>query len=109
MVAPTSDHEETLGELLASRARKASETRLAGDAIAALLTGIVICFWRGPAWDLRVSAAVCFFAFALWGLADRDLHRAAYVARPMAAFLKLTRVAAATCGFAAAAYFMLAL
>ena len=102
------DREETLGEFLASRARRASDMRLAGDAIAAILTGAAIALSRGPAWDLRISTAACFFAFAIWGIADRDLQRDNMSSR-MALFARSARIVAAACGFAAAAYLMLAL
>src|SRR2546423_5789681 len=106
MTTPAREHEETLGEFLASRARRATETRLAGDAIAAMLTGAAIALWRGPAWDLRISLAACFLAFGIWGIADRDLQRQT-ASHGMKLFLRATRVAAAASGFAAAVYLLL--
>jgi hypothetical protein len=108
MTSDVSDKEETLGEFLASQARAASDTRLAGDVIAAVLTAIVIAFWRGPIWDVRIGIAICFLSFGVWGLADRDLERRSNPRR-MFGFLNMTRLVAATVGFVAAAYVMLSL
>ena len=109
MVTRAPEQEETLGEFLASRARDATESRLAGDVIAAVLTGIAIAFWRGPFWDIRIGIALCFLAYGMWGIADRDLGRAQPRRRAMSEFLKLTRLVAATIGFSAAAYVVMSL
>ena len=101
--------EESLGEFLASRARDRSDTRLAGDVIAALLMAIAVGFWRGPAWDLRIGIATCFLAFGLWGIADRDLERPVARSRALFLCLRSIRVAAAAVGFAAAVYVALSL
>ena len=60
--------EETLGEFLASRARRASDSLLAGHAITAVLAAVAIAAWRGPLWDVRLALATCFLAFGIWGI-----------------------------------------
>jgi hypothetical protein len=103
------EQEESLGQFLASRAREASDDRLAGSAIAATLMAIGIAAWRGPLWDVRIAVAVCLLAFGVWGVADRDLERDATPSRQKTLFFRLIRLIAATTGFAAAAYAMMAL
>jgi hypothetical protein len=103
------DREETLGEFLATRARRASDTYLAGHAITAVLAAVAIAAWRGPLWDVRLSIAVCFLSFGIWGVADRDIAQQESASRPTRWALRATRVIAAVCGFAAGAYLMMAL
>jgi len=108
-VIETADQrEETLGEFLASRARRASDTLLAGHAITAVLAAVGIAAWRGPLWDIRLGIAVCFLAFGIWGIADRDLLQHPTSPRRYQLGLRTARVIAAVCGFGAAAYLMLA-
>jgi len=103
------NREETLGEFLASRARRASDFRLAGHAIAAVFAAIAIAAWGGPAWDIRLSIAVCFLAYGIWGVADRDIT-AKQAAPPLVLLaLQAARTVAAVSGFAAGAYLMMAL
>lgn len=109
MIDTVSQREETLGEFLASRARRASDALLAGHAITAVLAAVAIAVWRGPAWDIRLSIAVCFLAFGFWGIADRDLRRNEAASRRVLLALRTARVVAAVCGFAAAAFLMMAL
>ena len=108
-VAPQQSHEETLGEFLAGRARAASETRLVGDAAFSVLAAIAVGVWRGPLWDVRISIALCFLAFGIWGVADRDIARREGATRRELFFPRLTRIGSAILGFGAAAYLMMAL
>jgi hypothetical protein len=103
------DREETLGEFLATRARRASDTYLAGHAITAVLAAVAIAAWRGPLWEVRLSIAVCFLAFGVWGVADRDLAQRESASRPALWALSATRLVAAVCGFAAGAFLMMSL
>jgi len=109
MVDSVRHREETLGEFLASRARGASDARLAGDAIAAVLTAVVIGVSKGPLSDIRLSIAACLLAFAIWGVADRELMQEHLASGRKFLLLRATRVIAATLGFAAAAFLMMAL
>jgi hypothetical protein len=77
----------SLPELLAARARGASDGRLVLDVAGGLLVGAIALFWRPPAWVLIVSAALCFAAFGAWGIADRELHD-----RPEAAVMTSRRL-----------------
>lgn len=107
MIRTDPQHDETLGEFLASRARRVSDSLLASHAITAVLAAVAIAAWRGPVWDIRLSLAVCFLAFGIWGVADRDLAQSGTGPRRVVA-LRATRVVAAVCGFTAAAYLMMA-
>jgi hypothetical protein len=109
MVDRTVEHEETLGEFLASRARRASDTLLAGHAIIAVVTAVAIAAWRGPLWDVRLSLATCFLAFGVWGIADRDISAKQLGSRRVIVLLRAVRFTAAVCGFAAAAFLAMAL
>ena len=62
-----------LPELLAARARNASDVRLALDVAGGLLAAAVLLVWRPPAWPVPLSAALCFAAFGAWGIAEREL------------------------------------
>jgi hypothetical protein len=101
--------EETLGEFLASRARRASDTLLAGHAIAAVVTAIAIAAWRGPAWDIRLCIAICFLAFGVWGIVDRDIEARESASRRVRRILETVRFTAAACGFASAGFLALSL
>jgi hypothetical protein len=63
----------TLPELLARRARSASDERLALDAGGGLLAGTLVLAFRVPGWPVLVSAAAIFVAFGVWGIADRTI------------------------------------
>lgn len=108
-LVPEREHEETLGEFLASRARAASEVRLVGDAAFSVLAAVAIGVWRGPLWDVRVTIALCALAFGVWGVADRDLAGRGDAPRRTLVLPRATRIAAAILGFGAAAYLMMAL
>jgi peptidoglycan/LPS O-acetylase OafA/YrhL len=103
------DREETLGEFLAERARRLSDTYLAGHAITAVLAAVAIAAWRGPLWDIRLSIAVCLLGFGIWGVADRDLAQRESASRSALWALRSARLVAAVCGFAAGAYLMMSL
>ena len=65
-------HEEGLPALLAQRARRASDRRLALDLALGTAAAAVLTILRpSSAWVLLVAAATCFAAFGAWGIADR--------------------------------------
>ena len=103
------DREETLGEFLASRARNASEIRLVGDAAFSIFAAVAVGVWRGPLWDVRIAIALCFLAFGIWGVADRDLARRPDAPPRERIVPRAARIAAAILGFGAAAYLMMSL
>lgn len=103
------EREETLGEFLAGRARSASEVRLVGDAAFSVFAAVAVGVWRGPLWDVRIALALCFVAFGIWGVADRDLARCTESTRRTPSVLRAARFAAAVLGFGAAAYLMMSL
>jgi hypothetical protein len=109
MVHSASQSEESLAEFLASRARRASRTRLITETIVASLAAVAIGVWRGPAWEIRLSLAICLFAFCMWGVTDREVARWDGVPGQELIGVKAIRLAAAAIGFAAAAFLMMAL
>lgn len=97
-----------LAELLAARARHASDTRLTLDAVLGTLVAVGAVFWRGPGWYFIASLAVCFLAFGFWGIADRELgERASGGSRRTLELLRIARVVAAVVGAIAAVTVML--
>ena len=64
----------TLPELLAARARSASDLRLSLDVALGLVAGAAAVWWHPTGWVAALSAALCFAAFGAWGLADRALR-----------------------------------
>ena len=89
MVHETLGPDTTLPEMLAARARAASTRRLTADVVGGLLVAAASMFWRPSWWPLSVSAALCFAAFGVWGIADREAR-----ADPTAATRALCAVAA---------------
>lgn len=97
----------SLPEFLAARARHASDGRLVADAIAGAVGAVAVAYWK-PGWYLLLGIAVCFFAFGLWGIADRELgERSGAGSRATLALLLMLRVVAAALGFLAAAFLMM--
>lgn len=94
----------SLPEFLAARARHATDTRLAVDALAGLLLAAGVAYWNGPGASFLVSIGVCFSAYGLWGIADRELGERQNATPRVRLSLRGARVMAAALGFAAAAY-----
>lgn len=66
--------EEGLPALLAQRARRASDRRLALDLALGTTAAAALTIARpSSAWVLLVAAATCFAAFGAWGIADRAI------------------------------------
>lgn len=87
----------SLSELLAARARAASAPRLTADVVGGALVAGAVLVWRPSWWPLPLAAALCFAAFGVWGIADRELA-AGHARGP----LRAVRAAAAVLGAAAA-------
>lgn len=106
MTDPQADPEVSLPEFLSSRARRASDARLALDAACGFVVAAVAALWRGPAWHLIASAAVCFLAYGAWGIADREMsERASTIRKNLGAF-RVGRIVAAIVGALAAVTFI---
>lgn len=89
----------TLPELLAARARHASDARLAVEAVIGALVVIASLAWHGPGWHLVASLAACVLAFGVWGIADRELgERASSRATVGTMALRALRVVAVVVG-----------
>lgn len=97
-----------LPEFLAARARRASDARLAADATGGFIVAMVALMVRFPGWHLVLAAASCFFAFGLWGIADRELGERASSASPavVTTFRVVLAVASLVGALAAAALLM---
>jgi hypothetical protein len=65
--------ELTLLEMLAARARGASDGRLVLDVLGGLTIAIVFVLWRPAAWLVPFSVSLCFLTFGAWGISDREL------------------------------------
>src|SRR5512146_79502 len=94
----------SLPEFLAARARHATDTRLAVDALAGLVVAAGAAYWNGPGASFLVSVGACFVAYGAWGIADRELGERPTASPRVLAALRACRVAAAVLGFSAAAY-----
>jgi hypothetical protein len=101
--------DDGLLEFLAARARHASDGRLAADAVGGLAAACAFAYWRGPGWEIFISMAICFFAFGLWGIADREFGERTGGPRRVLVPLATLRVLTTILGFGAAIFFMLAL
>ncbi len=89
-----------LPELLAARARRASDVRLSLNAAGGLIAAAVIAAGRPPLWPALLPAAVCFLAYGIWGITDRALGDV--VGSPATAGgLRVLRGIAAVAGFGA--------
>jgi hypothetical protein len=64
---------ETLVEFLRSRARRASDWRLAVDVSVGVLLATAALIWRPSGYLVLLSAAVTLTAFGGWGIADREI------------------------------------
>ena len=61
----------SLAEFLVHRARLASFQRLSIDVAAGIAGSSAALWWRPSGWLVVTSAALVFFAYGGWGLADR--------------------------------------
>jgi hypothetical protein len=103
IVSFTSQPDANLPELLAARARGASDGRLVLDVSGGLLAAGAAVLWRPTAWILVLGVALCFAAFGTWGIADRELHDDTRPpASPIARVLRMLRVLAIVVGGVAA-------
>jgi hypothetical protein len=93
----------SLPDALAARARAASNNRLALDVVGGMVVATAILVWRPALWLLPFAATICFAAFGLWGIADREVGRRASTDQDLlASALRFVRVVAAVVGAVAA-------
>ncbi len=97
-----------LAEFLTSRARHASDKRLAANGMAGLVAATAAAVWGGPAWYVFCSFATCFLAYGVWGIVDRELGECSAGKRSALLTLRLVRALAAVLGFTAAVFTMFA-
>ena len=62
----------SLPELLASRARNASDKRLVLDAAVGLIVAATVVALRPPLWVPLAALAFSLGAFGIWGILDRE-------------------------------------
>lgn len=101
-VESSNDTELSLVEFLSRRARHSSDARLALDAGIGLAGAVGAAIWHGPGWYVLTSAAICFFAYGAWGIADRELQERRAAARTGVQGLQAVRVVATVIGATAA-------
>ena len=94
----------SLPEMLAQRARQASDRRLALDAALGLIAAASFAVLRPPLWIPLTALAFCLGAFGAWGILDRELVDSAGAA-PRARFFGWARGVVAVLGGAAAVFF----
>jgi len=101
-VTETLPDQRTLPALLADRARRASDARLALDVAGGILAATAALWIRPPGWAVLVAAALCFVAFGAWGIADRALRERPTEAETSNRALRGARATAAVIGTLAA-------
>jgi len=105
-VGESPEREQSLAQFLATRARHASDARLAVDVGASFVVLLAASVWRGPGWIVVATASLVVLAYGAWGITDRELtERARSGRRP--APLRIARALAAVIGTAAALGFTL--
>lgn len=100
----TETNDADLPGFLRARARAASDTRLVADAVVGFIAAITCAIWQFPSWHLGLAASACFFAFGVWGIAERELtDREASAPPRLVRVLHFVQNAAAIAGAVAAA------
>ena len=94
----------SLPDLLAQRARNASDKRLVVDAAVGLVGAATVAALRPPLWIPLSALAFCLGAFGTWGILDRETADPSRGGRP-SRILVVSRAIAAALGGAAAAIF----
>ena len=92
----------SLGEFLSTRARHASDRRLAVDVGAGFTVLLLTLIWRGPGWPILASASTCFLAFGAWGISDRELNDPTQAPSRRRTVLRIARDLAMVVGVGAA-------
>jgi len=98
MIDTVQRNDASLPLLLATRARQASDGRLVLDAILGMAAALASIWWHGAGWMMFASAALCFFAFGVWGISDRELGEQRSHSAAKIRLLQATRVAATAVG-----------
>jgi hypothetical protein len=98
----------SLPELLADRARHASDRRLVLDAAVGLIAAASVAVLRPPLWIPFAALSLCIGAFGIWGILDRELGDLA-AGGPQPRALRLARGTVAIVGGVAAAIFGISL
>lgn len=89
----------SLPELLAQRARHASDGRLALDLAGGIIVATIAAILAPPGWLQLLSAALTFASFGAWGICDRMLSEQGAIGRaPRVRWLRAARMATAGLG-----------
>jgi hypothetical protein len=105
---PTDSAHPSLAELLTSRARRASDLRLALDVAVGIVAVGVAAIWRPAGWLMLAAAGLCVGAFGAWGITDRELRERAE-GTTVARSLRVARRLAVALGTLAAVALLLTL
>ena len=90
---------DSLPGFLAQRASNAPDGRLALDAAAGLVALAAAVVIASPVNVILAAVGICFLAFGLWGITDRELsERRGTIGRLGGALLVATRAVAAAIG-----------
>jgi hypothetical protein len=98
MTNAPSQSSTSLPQLLAARARAASDGRLVADVCLGLIAMALAVVLRPPGWAVLAPLAVVIAAYGTWGIADRALPDAP---SGMARAVRAIRTAAALIGVVA--------
>jgi len=93
----------SLPELLAGRARRSSDRRLAADVAVGVIGASALAVLRPPLWVPLAALAATLGAYGAWGILDRELRDAIGSSRTR--LLPAARAIAALLGAAAAMTF----
>ncbi len=96
------ESQPSLTEFLSSRARHSSDARLALDVACGFVIALAAAVWQGPGWRLITPAALCFFGYGAWGIADRELLESIDASPRSLTLLRAARLVAAVVGIVAA-------
>lgn len=94
----------SLPDMLVNRARQASDRRLVLNAAIGLLVAAAFAVLRPPLWVPLTALALCFGAFGVWGILDRETNDVAAPAS-RTKIMSAARATVAVLGTAAAVLF----
>jgi len=71
---PVPRSDASLFDILAARARAASDGRLVVDVVGGILVVIPTALVRFTLWPIVIGLGVCLMSYGLWGISDRELQ-----------------------------------
>ena len=74
MTHPVLKSDASLFDILAARARAASDGRLVVDVVGGMLIVIPTALVRFTLWPIVIGLGICLMSYGLWGICDRELQ-----------------------------------